>query len=51
SLTTLSTINMTRIKSTRVYDRDFQQHLINNGVYPNAYEYLDRSVPAEPSNL
>jgi len=41
----------TRTKSTGVYDRDFQQHLIDNGVYPDVYEYPDESVPTEPNNL
>jgi hypothetical protein len=33
-----------------VYDRDFQQHLVDHGVYPDEYEYPDGSVPAKPNN-
>ncbi|KAF2454500.1 hypothetical protein BDY21DRAFT_353104 [Lineolata rhizophorae] len=47
---TRPTTNTTRTKSTGVYDRDFQQHLIDNAVYPHEYEYPDGSVPAEPNN-
>ena len=48
---TRPTTNTTGTKSTGVYDRDFQQHLIDNGIYPDAYEYPDGSVSAEPNNL
>ncbi|KAH7021752.1 hypothetical protein B0J12DRAFT_705367 [Macrophomina phaseolina] len=47
---TKPTTNTTRTKSTGVYDRDFQQHLIDNAVYPHGYRYLDGSVPAKPKN-
>ncbi|KAF2803001.1 uncharacterized protein BDZ99DRAFT_178900 [Mytilinidion resinicola] len=40
----------TKTKSTGVYDRDFEQHLIDYGVYHDLYEYPDGSVPAEPNN-
>lgn len=44
------TTKTTKTKSTGVYDRDFQQHLVDNAVYPDAYEYPDASVAAEPNN-
>ena len=50
SSSTRPTTNTTRTKSTGAYDRAFHQHLVDNGVYPNAYEYLDGSV-SEPNNL
>jgi hypothetical protein len=43
--------NTTKTKSTGVYDRNFQQHIVDYNVYPDAYEYPDGSVPAEPNNL
>ncbi|KAF2872951.1 hypothetical protein BDV95DRAFT_627773 [Massariosphaeria phaeospora] len=48
---TRPTTNTLNSKSTGVYDRVFQQKLIDNAVYPDAYEYPDGSIPAEPSNL
>jgi len=47
---TRSTTNTTRTKSTGVYDRDFQQHLVDNGIYPQVYRHEDGSVPAKPEN-
>jgi len=47
---TKPTTNTTKTKSTRAYDRDFQQHLVDNVIYPNAYEYPDGSLPAELNN-
>lgn len=37
-------------KSTGPYDRSFQQNLIDGGVYPHAYKYVDGRVPAKPHN-
>ncbi|KAF2105227.1 hypothetical protein BDV96DRAFT_509744 [Lophiotrema nucula] len=48
---TRPTTSTTRTKSTGVYDRDFQQHLIDHAVYPDAYEYPNGGIPAEPNNL
>lgn len=45
---TKPTTNTTR--ATGVYDRAFQQRLVDNDVYPDAYEYPNGSVPAEPNN-
>lgn len=50
SSSTRPTTNTTRTKSTGVYDRDFQQHLVDNAIYPDAYEYPDGSATAEPMN-
>lgn len=32
------------------WSSDFQQHLVDNDVYPHGYRYPDRSVPAKPNN-
>ena len=37
-------------KSSGPYDPNFQQKLIDNGVYPHSYEYPDGRVPGKPSN-
>lgn len=33
-----------------VYHRNFQQNLIDHGVFPYAYEYPDGRIPAKPDN-
>jgi hypothetical protein len=50
TLSTKPTTNTTRTKSTGVYDRDFQQHIIDYGVYPHGYRRPDGSVPAKPND-
>ncbi|MCJ1313685.1 hypothetical protein MMC25_007364 [Agyrium rufum] len=40
----------TQTKTTGPYNRNFQQHLIDNGVYPHAYRHPDGRVPAKPDN-
>ncbi|CRG92847.1 hypothetical protein PISL3812_09918 [Talaromyces islandicus] len=37
-------------KSSGPYDRDFQQHLVDHGIYPVAYEYPDGRMPPKPNN-
>ncbi|EED22704.1 conserved hypothetical protein [Talaromyces stipitatus ATCC 10500] len=37
-------------RSSGPYDRDFQQHLIDYGIYPHAYDYPDGRRPPKPSN-
>ena len=37
-------------KSTSPYDRNFQQNLIDHGVYPDSYEYPDGRFPPQPAN-
>jgi hypothetical protein len=37
-------------KSSGPYDRDFQQHLIDHGIYPYRYRFPDGHVPPKPSN-
>ena len=32
------------------YDAGFEQHLIDNGIYPHGYEHLDDRYPLRPSN-
>ncbi|KAF2844171.1 hypothetical protein T440DRAFT_523705 [Plenodomus tracheiphilus IPT5] len=44
------TTSTTRTKSTGVYDRDFQQHLVDHAVYPQGYRRLDGNAPAKPEN-
>ena len=48
---TRPTTTTKKTKSTGVYDPNFQQHIIDHGVYPNAYEYPDGTLSAAPSNL
>ncbi|KAF1993298.1 hypothetical protein P154DRAFT_527867 [Amniculicola lignicola CBS 123094] len=50
TLSTKPTTNTTRTKSTGVYDRDFQQHIIDYDVYPHGYRHPDGSAPAKPNN-
>ncbi|KAK3321448.1 hypothetical protein B0T19DRAFT_445206 [Cercophora scortea] len=38
-------------KSTGPYDRAFEQHLVDFGIYPDGYEYPDGRIPSEPGNL
>ncbi|MCJ1242175.1 hypothetical protein MMC14_010182 [Varicellaria rhodocarpa] len=47
---TTATTPTTTIRNTRPHDPDFQQHLIDHGVYPHAYKYPDGRVPAKPTN-
>jgi len=49
-LNTKPTTKTTITKSTGPYDRAFQQHLIDGGVYPDEYEYPDGRVPPQPDN-
>src|SRR2546429_4549025 len=37
-------------KSTGPYNRNFQQNLIDGGVYPEGYEYPDVRAPPQPDN-
>ncbi|KAF7506318.1 hypothetical protein GJ744_011891 [Endocarpon pusillum] len=49
-----STTNTTSTKTTKSsspYSRNFQQKLIDNGIYPNGYGYPDGRIPLEPDNL
>ena len=41
---------MPKTKSTGPYDRQFQQVLIDNGIYPHGYRYSDGRVPPKPDN-
>ncbi|EFR03429.1 hypothetical protein MGYG_06426 [Nannizzia gypsea CBS 118893] len=40
----------TKTTSTTAYNRNFEQKLIDHGIYPKGYEYPDGRVPAKPSN-
>jgi hypothetical protein len=42
--------NTTNTKNSGPYDRNFQQKLIDGGVYPHGYRYPDGRVPAKPKN-
>src|SRR5437667_12607060 len=37
--------------STTAYDPNFEQNLIEHGVYPKGYEYPDNGQTPEPNNL
>jgi hypothetical protein len=50
SSNTKPTTNTTTTRNTRPYDRNFQQNLIDGGVYPHRYEYPDGRIPAKPNN-
>ena len=47
---TTATTPTTTTKNTRPHNRNFQQHLVDHGVYPHAYKYPDGRVPAKPTN-
>ena len=47
---TTSTSRTTTSRNTTTYDRDFQQNLIDHGIYPYAYEYPDGQAPLKPRN-
>ncbi|ODH50722.1 hypothetical protein GX48_03230 [Paracoccidioides brasiliensis] len=44
------TRDTTKSTSTTPYNRNFQQNLIDHGVYPDGYEYPDGRIPAMPNN-
>ncbi|GAO14633.1 hypothetical protein UVI_02009150 [Ustilaginoidea virens] len=48
---TKSTKNTKRTKSTGPYDRAFQQHLIDHGIYPDLYQYPDGRATPQPENI
>ena len=50
TLSTKSTTNTKTTKSSGPYDRNFQQKLIDGGIYPDEYEYPDGRVPPLPQN-
>ncbi|EQL31109.1 hypothetical protein BDFG_06499 [Blastomyces dermatitidis ATCC 26199] len=51
SSTSRGTKATTRTSSTSAFSRNFQQHLIDHGVYPHGYEYPDGQRPEKPRNL
>lgn len=48
---TVATIPTTSTRNTRPHNRNFQQNLIDHGVFPEEYEYPDGRVPPVPDNL
>ncbi|WEW60591.1 hypothetical protein PRK78_006078 [Emydomyces testavorans] len=40
----------TKSASTTAYSRNFQQNLIDHGIYPDGYEYPDGRLPEMPNN-
>lgn len=48
---TTNTTNSRTTESSGPYSRNFQQKLIDGGIYPDEYEYPDGRVPPEPDNL
>ena len=48
---TTNTTNTKTTGSSGPYSRNFQQRLIDGGVYPDEYEYPDGRVPPEPDNM
>ena len=54
TLDTRPTTNTTNTKTTESsgpYSRNFQQKLIDSGIYPDEYEYPNGRAPPEPDNL
>ncbi|KAL9117935.1 MAG: hypothetical protein Q9187_005522 [Circinaria calcarea] len=47
---TPATIPTTTTATTTAYHRNFQQNLIDHGVYPEEYEYPDGRIPPAPNN-
>ncbi|KAI9803830.1 MAG: hypothetical protein M1825_001710 [Sarcosagium campestre] len=41
----------TKTRKSRPYDRNFLQHLIDNGIFPDEYEFPDGQIPPPPDNL
>ncbi|KAI2043506.1 hypothetical protein LOZ67_005577 [Ophidiomyces ophidiicola] len=41
----------TNTSSASAYSRNFQQNLIDHGVYPDGYEFPDGNVPSQPNNF
>ncbi|EEP77858.1 predicted protein [Uncinocarpus reesii 1704] len=41
----------TKTSSTSPYSWNFQQNLIDHGVYPDGYEYPDGRIPSAPNNI
>jgi hypothetical protein len=48
---TTNTINTKTTESSGPYSRNFQQNLIDGGVYPDRYKYPDGRVLPKPDNL
>jgi len=47
---TTATVPTTATGNTRPHHRNFQQNLVDHGVYPEEYEYPDGRVPPAPDN-
>ena len=47
---TTATTSTTTTGNIRPHHRNFQQHLIDHGIYPHAYKYPDGRIPAKPTN-
>jgi hypothetical protein len=47
---TTSTSRTSTTRNTTTYDRDFQQNLINHGIYPEEYEHPDGREAPIPKN-
>lgn len=47
---TKRTTNTTKTKKTTPYDREFEQNLIDGGVFPDCYRFPDGRDPPEPDN-
>lgn len=48
---TTNTTNTKTTESSGPYSRNFQQKLVDGGIYPDEYEYPEGRVPPEPDNL
>ncbi|EGD93151.1 hypothetical protein TESG_00705 [Trichophyton tonsurans CBS 112818] len=50
SYTDNSNNKTTKTTSTTAYNRNFEQNMVDHGVYPDGYEYPDGRLPAMPNN-
>lgn len=50
TLSTKATTISSKAKRSSAYDKDFEQKLLDNNVYPEGFEHADRTTP-EPNNL
>ncbi|KAJ3499422.1 hypothetical protein NLG97_g356 [Lecanicillium saksenae] len=51
TLSTKATTVSSRAKRSSAYDKDFEQNLIDHGIYPEGFEHTDGRSTPEPKNL
>ncbi|KAM3428581.1 hypothetical protein MY4824_008729 [Beauveria thailandica] len=48
---TKATTVSSKAKRSSAYNEDFEQHLIDNNIYPEGFEHRDRRLTPEPDNM